>query len=199
MRPGVCTVRAVASVILLALSVGACATGDGALTQASAPPADKPDKGQWKFERRIDPITQAPSAVAWVDIAKFDTRSWRTEAGELQLMCFQHKPVVRLSFTLKVGTDKTAALAYRFDEKLGHDVKARFFARQKAIVIENQDDVRRFASELVASQTLVVRISSLTASSFSAKFPVHGGAYAIEQAFAECPLPDGKGKMRASV
>jgi hypothetical protein len=188
----------VASVILLALSVGACATGDGALTQASAPPG-VPDKGQWKFERRVDPITRASSAVAFLEISKFDTRAFRTEAGELQLMCFKNKPVVRLRFTLKIGSDKTAALAYRFDEKPGRDIKARFFARQKAIVVEDDAEVAHFAADLAASETLYLRVSSLTASSFSAKFPVHGGAYAIEQAYAECPLPDGKGKKRAGV
>jgi hypothetical protein len=114
-------------------------------------------------------------------------------------MCFKNKPVVRLRFTLKIGSDKTAALAYRFDEKPGRDIKARFFARQKAIVVEDDAEVAHFAADLAASETLYLRVSSLTASSFSAKFPVHGGAYAIEQAYAECPLPDGKGKKRAGV
>ncbi|NWG23466.1 MAG: hypothetical protein HXY30_03440 [Pseudorhodoplanes sp.] len=189
----------VASIIVLALSVAACATGDGALTTAAAPPSDKPDTGQWKFERRVDPITREPAAVAYLEVSKFDTRAFRTEAGQLQLMCFRNKPVVRLRFTLKVGSDKTAALAYRFDEKPGRDIKARFFARQKAIVVEDDAEVANFAADLATSETLYLRVSSLTASSFSAKFPVHGGSHAIAQAYADCPLPDGKARKGAGV
>lgn len=192
----VAVVRAVVVVTIVASLLSACATGDSAVTTAAVP--DKPDTGKWKFARRIDPISGAPATTAWLYISKFDFLAGKNYEGELQLTCFKDQPVVRLIFNLRIGSDKNAAIAYRFDDKPGRDVKARFFARQKTIAIDDKAEIARFVDELATSKTLFLRIASLTVGGFSAKFPVNGAPAAIEAAFAGCPLSPDKSPRRAS-
>lgn len=176
-------------VIVLALLLGACATGETPPTEAAT--VEKPDTGHWKFTHRNDPITGAPVAVAWIKISEYYFIGGQYES-ELALGCFKGQPVVRFLFNQKIGSDKTGAIAYRFDENPGHDVKARFFARAGVIVIEDKAEVAQFAKELATAEFLRVRITALTARRFTEKFPVHGGAHAIEAAYANCPLPAGQ-------
>lgn len=187
-------VRALVAVIA-ALLLCACATGDATVTAVAAP--EKPDTGKWKFERRADPVTGAPATIAWLYISKYDFLAGQTYAGELQLMCFKHQPVVRLQFNMKIGSDKNAAIAYRFDDNPGRDIKARFFVRPGVIVIEDTAEVARFVDELAASERLFLRVTSLTAKGFSAKFTVHGAPHAIEAAYAECPVAAERARKRA--
>lgn len=174
--------------------LGGCAA-DAARTEVAI--QNKPDTGSWKFERRNDPISGSSITTAWLSIGRFDFMSGQPITGELQLMCFKSHPVIRLSFSLKVGSDRTAALAYRFDERPGHYVKASFFARERIIVIDNKVEVAQFVEQLQTAESLHLRVTRLRAGSFTATFPVRGAAPAIEAAFAECPLGD-KPNMRTS-
>lgn len=182
--------------IAAAVLLGACA-GDTVRTEA-VQVQNKPDTGQWKFERRNDPISETQVTTAWLSIGKYDFLSGKIYAGELQLMCFRNQPVIRLSFNLKVGSDRTAALAYRFDERPGHSAKASFFAREKIIVIDNKSEVAQFVDQLGTAQTLFLRVTRLRAGTFTAKFPVQGASHAIEAAYAECPVSD-KPKVRTAM
>jgi len=176
--------RAAAAIAALAM-LGGCA-GEAARTAA----VDKPDTGKWQFDRTIDPISGSEVASAWLVISKYDFPSGNVYAGGLRLLCFKKDPVVRFLFSAKVGTDKTAAVAYRFDDRRGHEVKAKFFAREGMIVIDDRAEVAQFVSELATARSLVVRISRLTRGNLTARFPVHGASHAIEAAFAACPVSD---------
>jgi hypothetical protein len=192
MRPAV-LVLTLALGLALGLVLGGCA-GDAA--RVAAP--DKPDTGKWKFERRNDPVSRTQVTTAWLSIGKYDFLSGRTFAGEVQLMCFKRQPVVRFAFNVKIGTDKTATIAYRFDENPGHDVRAKFFARPKMIIVDNKAEVVQFVTELATSKSLYLRVSTLTVGNIAAKFPVHGAQHAIEAAFAECPLAPEKPRAKTS-
>ena len=105
----------------------------------------------------------------------------------LQLMCFKDQPAVRLSFEFKIGSTRNAQLGYRFDEKPGHEIDARFLNDFKTVVIEDKAEVARFVSELATSSQLYVRIRSLNPGRSSAEFQVAGAPAAIEAGFAGCP------------
>lgn len=158
---------------------------------------DQPNTGQWKFEQRSDPVSGSQVTTAWLSISRYHFLSAKFYEGELQLMCFKTRPVVRLAFNLRIGSDKTAALAYRFDENPGRYAKAKFFAREKFIVIDDRKEVADFVEQLQSAQSLFLRVTRLRAGSFTAKFPVHGGQHAVDAAFAECPVAD-KSKPRTS-
>ena len=169
-----------------------------ALAGCAAKP-EGPDTGKWKFERSNDPVSGMQVTKAWLMIERTNFLSGETVAGAVQLMCFRHQPVVRFSFSVKIGTDKTAALAYRFDDNPGRDVSARFFARPQIIVVDNNAEVAQFVNELARAQTLYLRISTLTVGDIRAKFPVHGAPYALEAAYSQCPIDTGKPKTRTSL
>lgn len=182
-----------AAFALLSLFLGACAQ-DLARTE---PEPKKPDTGQWKLERRHDPVSGSEVVTAWLSISRFHILSGNFYESEVQLMCFRSRPVIRLRFNLRVGSDRTAALAYRFDENPGRYAKAKFFAREKLIVIDDKKEVAEFVDQLQSAQTLLLRITRLRAGTFTAKFPVHGASHAVEAAFAECPVTE-KSKPRTS-
>jgi hypothetical protein len=58
----------------------------------------------------------------------------------------------------------------------------------KSILIEDPDEVRRFASELATANELYIRIRSLNAQRTSAEFQVDGAPEAIAAAYANCPI-----------
>lgn len=182
-----------AALMLLSLYLGACAQ-DLARTE---PGPQKPDTGQWQFERRHDPVSGSEVTTAWLSISRFHILSGNFYEGEVQLMCFRTRPVIRLHFNMRIGSDRTAALAYRFDENPGRFPKAKFFARERLIVIDDKKEVSEFVDQLQSAQTLLLRITRLRAGTFTAKFPVHGASHAIEVAFAECPVTE-KSKLRIS-
>lgn len=163
--------------------LGACAS-----EVARAP--EKPDTGKWQFEQRNDPVSGTQVVTAWLSISRYNFLSATSYEGELQLMCFKNRPVIRLAFNLKVGSDRTAALAYRFDENPGRYIKAKFFSREKLIAIDDMTEVADFADQLHSAQNLFLRVARLKAGTFTAKFPVHGASHAMEAAFANCPVID---------
>jgi hypothetical protein len=96
--------------------------------------------------------------------------------------------VVRFVFEFKIGTNLNSFLGYRFDEKPGHEIGARFVQDSTAVMIEEPADVAQFVSDLTTSNTLYIRIRSLNAGRSSAEFKVDGAPEAIAAAFAGCPV-----------
>jgi hypothetical protein len=179
------SVRAVI-VVIAALLLGACAARDPLVSTAAGAKAS----GNWRIERQVDRVTGAPLSSALLP-----TRSSSHSGAPfprpamLQLTCFKDQPLVRLSFEFKVGSNRNSVLGYRFGEKPGRDIEARFLQDYKTVVIEEKDDVAQFVNELATSNVLYVRIRSLNAGRTTAEFQLDGAPAAIESALAECPLP----------
>jgi hypothetical protein len=181
----------VALVSVLALLVSACATGDPALTTGAAPP---PDAGLWKFEKRTDPVTGAPVTTAYLTVNSMD--GWgRTHAVMLQLHCFKREPVVRVAFNIKIGSNRSATLAWRFDDRAGREATVRFLSDFKTVMIEDQTEVASFVEELAVSERLHLTISSLIVGRTAVKVSVRGAPHAIAQAYEACPLPEKKKRV----
>jgi hypothetical protein len=192
---------------LSALLLAACAGGGATLTPTSAPPPTEeaaltatapPAPSAWTINRKIDRITGQPAPTAHVITTK-TSRSGRHLLGgvAVELLCFENKPVVKVVFSLRAGANKNSTLAYRFDEKPGHDAKATFLQDHKSIVIDEKAEVARFLDELATSSTLFVRVTSLFVGNSSAEFRVHGGKDAIEAAYAPCPVKREPARKRA--
>lgn len=79
-------------------------------------------------------------------------------------------------------------LGYRFDDKPGHEIEARFLQDYKTVVIEETPDVAQFMSELATSKDLFVRIRSLNAGRTAADFEVTGGQTAVDAISTQCPI-----------
>ena len=166
-----------------ATALGACARDPYVSTANTAP------SGNWRIERQIDRITGAP-----ISSALLTTRNSSNSAAPypkpatLQLTCFGKQPIVRFAFEFKVGSERTSLLGYRFDEKPGREISARFLQDDKSVVIDDKAAVVQFASDLISSQDLYVRIRSLKDGRSTADFKVDGSQGAIEAGFAGCPL-----------
>src|SRR5262249_37442440 len=106
----------------------------------------------------------------------------------LAIGCFKEQPTVRFAFEFRVGSNKNAVLGYRFDEKPGHEIEARFLQDLKTVGIEETPDVALFMSELATSKDLYVRIRSLNSGRTAADFEVTGAPAAIEAISAQCPI-----------
>jgi hypothetical protein len=105
---------------------------------------------------------------------------------------------MRFSFEFKIGSNVNSVLGYRFDEKPGHEIKARFLQDFKTVVIEDQAEVAQFLGELETSAALYVRIRSLNMERTAAEFRLEGGADAIKEALAGCPLAPAPTPKRVS-
>lgn len=170
--------------VLVGTLLGACAKDPYVIAAAGAM------SGNWRIERQLDRITGAPSSSAQLLTASSSNSSVpNTMPAGLQLTCFERKPLVRVSFNFKVGSDKDAIFGYRFDEKPGHDnVESRVLPGYQNLVIDDKAAVAQFVSELAGSNSLYLRIRSLTAGRTSAEFRLEGSAAAIAAGFADCPL-----------
>jgi hypothetical protein len=145
--------------------------------------------GNWKIERQEDRVTGRPVSSAYVLTRWGSTGSTVVpQTISLQLMCFVGKPVVRFAFQAKVGTNVNSYLGYRFDDKPGHEIGARFAQASSVVVIEEPAEVATFVNELATSKSLYVRRRSMTAERNSAEFNVEGAPAAIESALAGCPV-----------
>ena len=176
--------------MMLACAVGACA---GAVPISAAAQSTE----AWKIDRKPDPITGA-GANAWVLATRVTPRPGHLpRPAALQLLCFKNEPVVRLKFGVQVGANRSASLAYRFDEKPGREPKVRFLADRSTIVIEDKAEVAKFVADMAGSDALVVSVDSLIFGKTNAAFPVRGASTAIAAAFAQCPLAGSKRKAGA--
>ena len=93
-----------------------------------------------------------------------------------------------VKFNLRARSAPNSYLGYRFDEKPGHEIGARFVKGASAVVIEDKAEVAQFVSELATSKVLYVRIRSLNAGRTAAEFKVEGAQAAIDAALAGCPV-----------
>ena len=150
----------------------------------------------WKIDQKEDSITGLPTATAWIrTLNSTSSGSWDSRPVVLQLMCFKGSPIVRLHFQHRVGANRSATVAYRFDQKTGRDVSATFLPDFKTIIVEEKSEVEQFLSELTSSSRLLVRITSLYAGRTTAEFALTGAPDAIAAAYAPCPLkPETAGK-----
>jgi len=89
-------------------------------------------------------------------------------------------------------------LGYRFGEKLGHEIKARFLHDFKTAVIEDRAATAQFLGELETSALLYVRIRSLNMGRSAAEFQLEGGPDAIKEALAACPIAPAQTPKRVS-
>jgi hypothetical protein len=145
--------------------------------------------GEWQIERQTDRVTGKPINSAFlVTRTSSSVNALVPQTAGLQLACFMGQPVIKFSFENKIGTNLNSFLGYRFDDKPGHEIGARFVANSTAVVIEDRAEVAQFVGELATSSALYVRTRSLNASRTSAEFKVDGAAAAIDAAFAGCPV-----------
>lgn len=145
--------------------------------------------GNWQIERAEDRVAGRPVSSAYV----FTRRSSHTNASyplsaSMQLTCFKKQPIVKFEFQTRVGSNRTSALGYRFDDRPGREIEARFLQDYRTVLIEDRAEVARFVNELAASESVYIRIDSLNAGRTAAEFQLHGAARAIHSAFADCPI-----------
>jgi hypothetical protein len=171
-------------IVTSAILLAACAGRDPVVTQSDVVPA-----GNWRIERQVDRVTGAPLASALLTAPSSHSSQPFPKRVTLQLTCFNQKPLVRLSFEVKVGTSTTNELGYRFDERPGHEIKARFLDGDRVAVIENGPEVSQFIGELAEAKQLYLRIRSLGHGRTSAEFNVDGAQAAIAATTAHCPPP----------
>jgi hypothetical protein len=165
-----------------ALPLTACATRDPAVGQT-----DVASAGNWKVERQVDRITGSPLASAMLSAPSSHASEPFPKRVLMQLTCFGHAPLVRFAFEAKVGTTRNATFGYRFDERPGHEIKARYLENARVAVIDDPADVKLFVDELTTAHTLYVRIRSLSFGRTTAEFHVDGAPAAIAAAFKDCP------------
>ncbi|ABD06641.1 conserved hypothetical protein [Rhodopseudomonas palustris HaA2] len=146
--------------------------------------------GNWLIDQKPDRITGTPVAGAI-------TRVWgATNSNDgvirnalLQLTCFENRPIAKIAFEFKIGSDRNTSLGYRFDDKPGRDaVESRVLLGYRVIVIEDTAALQQFIDDLRGSTRLYVRIRSLNAGVSSVEFKVAGAEPALEAAYAACPL-----------
>ena len=167
--------------VCLALWLGACARDPFVTSRMNV------RSGSWRMERQVDRITglQIGSALA-VGRASNSSIAFPQNAT-LQLWCFAGKPIATFRFEFKVGNDSSSFLAYRFDEKPGHEIGGQFVASAMSVAIQEPDEIATFVDELSTSKSLYIRIRSISAGRTAAEFKVDGAPAAIEAAYATCP------------
>ncbi len=171
--------------LLSALTVGGCGYRDPYVSTT----ANTISSGSWKIERQSDRVTGKPVSSAYIDASRASSASQDSQRGaRLQLLCFLDKPIAQFMFVDKVGTNQNSFLGYRFDEKPGHEIGARFLQDGKGVAIENAAEVALFVHELATSKVLYVRTRSLNTGRASAEFKVEGADVAIRMAHESCPV-----------
>lgn len=151
---------------------------------------DTTTAGNWKIEKVTDRITGLPAASALLTTPNASNSAEDfSKPALMQLTCFEAKPIVRLSFEFKIGSDKNTILGYRFDDKPGRDnVESRILIGYTVLVIDDPAEVFRFVNELKTSNALVIRIRSLNAGRTVADFKLDGAPAAIDAGYAGCPV-----------
>jgi hypothetical protein len=171
--------------------LAACA-GPAAVTDEAQPAASAPQPGNWKVGYKADSITGS-SPVAVLNFASsLNILTGKLFTGEMQLICYQKKPLILIGFTGKVGANRSASLAYRFDDKPGVEAQVRFLRTFRAVLIEDVGEVRRFLADLATANKLALRIDSFLHGRTNVIVAVHGAAHAIDAVLAACPLPSGQ-------
>ncbi len=168
---------------VLALPLAGCLARDPIVSSTNAAPV-----GNWRIERQTDRITGQPLSSAFLTTRDSSNSAVAfPKPASLQLGCFKAAPLVRLSFEFKIGSNQNSVFGYRFDEKPGHEIKARFLQDFKTVVIEDRAEVAQFLREMETSASLYVRIRSLNMGRTAAEFRLNGAADAVKEALAACP------------
>ena len=145
--------------------------------------------GAWTIERQADRVTGGPISSATVMSRQVSTSSIVfPPSANMQLVCFKQEPAIRFGFQFKVGSTRNATVGYRFDQRPGREVDARFLPGGRVMVIDDGADVAQFVKELATAQLLYIRIRSMSGGRTSAEFPVVGAPAAIASALADCPV-----------
>jgi hypothetical protein len=171
----------------VAVSLAACAAG-GEIPADVTSATSQVSAGNWKIDRRSDRVSGAPLATASLSLSKINFVTGKIDEGELQLLCFKSQPVIRVAFNFKVGSNRSASIAYRFDQNKARDAAARFLPDFRTIVIDEPAEVARFVEDIRTAEMLFVRIDSLIVGRTNIQLRVHGAPAAVEAAFADCPL-----------
>jgi hypothetical protein len=171
--------------------IGAAGLLAGCVTTTSI---NNADTGNWKIERGYDRILGKPSGTAeLVSRSRNEQQRKRLyphgelQLGALQLVCFDNAPVIRIRFNHRIGSNRTSTVSYRFDEKPGRDVSARFLQTYTTALIEEPQEVAQFVEQLRTSDKLYVRVMSHVAGTSSVEFSLKGAPLAIEAAYQSCP------------
>lgn len=157
--------------------------------------------GSWRIDQRPDLITGTPVAGAFTltTRASNSTDPLMAAPATLQLTCFENRPIAKVNFGFRIGSDRNTSLGYRFDDKPGHDsVESRVLVGFRVIVIEDAAALQQFIADLRGSSQLVVRIRSLNAGTSTAVFKVDGSDAAIEAAYKDCSLPPAREPRRTA-
>jgi hypothetical protein len=168
--------------------VAACASKDPIVTAVGR------SVGNWRVERQVDRITGRPIANAWLNTrTSSNTSADFPQPAQMEISCFRaREPMIVFKFKFHVGSSPNAVMAYRFDDKPGHEPEARFMWRDNKIVIDDKAEAARFLDEMAASRSLYVRIRSLNAGRTAAEFQLDGAAAAIDMALGDChTVPNG--------
>src|SRR5450759_1540287 len=108
--------------------------------------------GEWRIERQIDRVTGAPiSSVLLMTSRVSNGNAVFAPPAQMQLACFKEHPVVVIAFAFKIGSTRNAELGYRFDDKPGHEPRVRVVEDYKRVVIDDPNEVARFAGELATA------------------------------------------------
>ena len=193
--------------IVLALALGGCGSRAVGLapppaaapveTASAAPP---PSTGQWRFDKRIDIATGQSVGKVYVITDRVTTLRGKlfSRPAAVELQCFKSKPVVVVQFRQKVGSNRSASLAYRFDDKPPRKAAVHFHRDQMTIEIEDRATVQQFVADLRDSRTLFVSIDSVVIGPTRAVFPVASAEPSIAHGFANC-LPPGGARTATAV
>lgn len=157
--------------------------------------------GHWQIDQRPDLITGTPvaGAVTLAAQASNSTDPLRASLAALQLTCFENRPIAKINFSFRIGSDRNTSFGYRFDDRPGRDaVESRVLLGFRVIVIEDAAALQQFVSDLRGANQLVVRIRSLNAGTSTAVFPVDGSDQAIEAAYRDCPLSPAQDPRRTT-
>jgi hypothetical protein len=148
--------------------------------------------GEWNTEKHIDRITGAPVSNSFLATRKVSYGAILfPPPARLQLVCFKEQPAILVGFDFKIGSTRNAEVAYRFDEKPGHEPHLRIVDDHKTVLIDDAKEVAQFVGDMATSENLYLRIRALTAPRTSAEFTVAGAGPMIAAAYASCPLnPD---------
>jgi hypothetical protein len=173
-----------ALLIVAGLELGGCAR------DALVTPLGETRSGAWYIARQVDRISDAelPSSTLF-SLASNSNYDW-PRVSSMQLTCFEAKPLIRFAFDVKIGSSRNTALAYRFDDRPGHeDVESRVVRNNQIIVIEDAGAVATFVSEMTGARTLYVRLRSINGGRTAVEYPLAGSAAAMRAAFGTCKMP----------
>ena len=143
--------------------------------------------GTWKIEQRTDRVTGTPSTTSTLNVNAISPITGNLYTGELQLLCFKNQPVVRIAFNYKIGSNRSAAMAYRFDDNPGREAEARFLLYFWTIVIEDPAEVARFIEVMKPASMMFLRVDSLVVGRTTMQLAVRGAPAAIDAAYSTCP------------